>query len=127
MSDVKLVEQVIPLWFAYRRWAEELLVAAFGLVKAEDILVSHRGLNAIAGTNFFVRTHGVGVEVSKAPGVGGIDFDFDKPQPDVWRLQIFIEAQAADGNLPLQQFDPLLRDEDRLRAAVAGALSRAAT
>ena len=69
------------------------------------------------------RTHGIGVDVSKTPDVGGIDFDFDKPDPDEWRLSIFFERQYNEGNLPFNEYRPLVEDEDRLKAAIKGALS----
>ena len=66
------------------------------------------------------RTHGVGVDVSRTADVGGIDFD--KPEPDKWRLQIFFERQYNEGNIPLVEYRHLFEDEELLRAAIKGAL-----
>jgi hypothetical protein len=96
----------------------------FNLEKAEDILsVEYRGFNEIPGTNWMYRTHGVGVDISRTADVGGIDFDFDKPNPDEWRLSIFFERQYNEGNIPLAVYRHLYEDEDQLKAAIKGALS----
>jgi hypothetical protein len=81
-----------------------------------------RGVRVIPGTAWFIRTHGVGVDVYKTPDVGGIDFDFDKPHPDPWRLQIFIERQVNDGNLPYEIFRQLLDDDELMKKAIMEAL-----
>lgn len=121
--DVQLVKQTIPLWYANRAWAEELLVRAFGLSNAQDILSSeNRYLRQIPSTCWFVRPHGIGVHIFKAPEVGGIDFDFDKPDPDEWRLARFIEAQVNDGQFPYHIYRELLNDEDRFKRAISLAL-----
>lgn len=128
MTDlhVQLVKQAIPLWYANVAWAKELLVRAFGLANAQDILRhENRHLKQVPGTCWFVRPHGIGVDIYKAPGVGGIDFDFDKPDPDEWRLARFIEAQVNDGQLPYQDYRELLDNEARFKQAVSFALNGA--
>ena len=125
-SHVQLVKQAIPLWHANMAWAKELLVRSFGLANAEDILrKENRHLRQVPGTCWFVSPHGIGVDIFKAPGVGGIDFDFDfdKPDPDAWRLARFIEAQVNDGQLPYPLYRELLDDEDRFKHAVSLALN----
>jgi hypothetical protein len=123
---LQLVKQAIPLWYASRVWAEELLVRAFGLTHARDILrQENRHLRQIPGTCWFIRPHGIGIDIFKAPDVGGIDFDFDKPDPDAWRLARFIEAQVNDGQLPYQIYRELLDDEDCFRHAISAALNEA--
>ena len=102
-SHVELVRQAIPLWYAKVAWAKELLGRAFNFVDARDILrPENRHAQAIPGTCRFVRPHGIGVDIFKTPDVGGVDFDFDKPDPDEWRLTVFIKRQVNDGQLPLQ-------------------------
>lgn len=87
---------IIPLWYDQKAWAEELLVKSFNLDTAEDILKQeNRGNNPIPGTNWMYRTHGVGVDIYRTVDVGGIDFDFDKPDPDAWRLQIFLRNSTT--------------------------------
>jgi hypothetical protein len=124
MSDIELIKKIIPLWYAHKLWAEELLKRSFGLEKVQDILlVKHRGTKSVPGTNWIYRLHGIGVDISRTPEVGGIDFDFDKPHPDEWRLAIFIKRQYNEGNLPLGEYRHLIEDEERLEKAIEGALS----
>jgi hypothetical protein len=122
-SNVQLVEQAIPLWHANMAWAKALLVNAFKFSEPQEILRSeNRHLRQIPGTCWFVRPHGIGVDIYRAPGVGGIDFDFDKTDPDEWRLARFIEAQVNDGQLPYASYRELLDDEHAFKLAVATAL-----
>ena len=117
------VKAAIPLWYAQRAWAQELIMRSFGLQRAEDVLLREfRGVRAVPGTVWFIRAHGIGVDVFKTPDVGGIDFDFDKPDPDPWRMTIFIERQVNDGNLPYELYRELLDDEDRMKQAIEAAL-----
>ena len=123
MTDIELVKQIIPLWYAQYAWAEELLKKSYGFEKANEILgAEHRGSNKIPGTNWTYRTHGVGVDISRTPEVGGIDFDFDKPDPDEWRLLLFFEKQYNEGNIPLDSYRHLADDEELLKLAIKGAL-----
>ncbi len=117
--SVNPIKAAIPLWYAQMAWAKELISRSFGLEKAEEILCrERRGTHVIPGTMWFIRTHGVGVDVYKTPDVGGIDFDFDKPHPDAWRLRIFIERQVNAGNLPYEPYRNLLDDEDLMKKAI---------
>ena len=118
---VDLVRQLVPLWHAEMAWAKELIVRAFQLEKADDIL-RIRGRKHITGTNWSVSTHGIGVDVYKTPAVGGIDFDFDKPDPDVWRLQIFFEKQLNDGALDYSAYRELAENEELLISSIKEAL-----
>ncbi|MBF6025053.1 DUF6896 domain-containing protein [Lysobacter niastensis] len=125
-SHIELIRQAIPLWYANVAWANELLVRAFGLAEPQDILSGERRhFQAIPSTCWFVRPHGVGVDIFKSPDVGGIDFDFDKPDPDEWRLALFIERQVNDGQLSYAAFRDLIDDEQLLRQAVSAALNGA--
>jgi hypothetical protein len=117
------VRAAIPLWYAQMAWAKELIARSFGLQRAEDILrPENRGTRSVPGTAWFIRTHGVGVDIYKTPEVGGIDFDFDKQHPDAWRLTIFIERQVNDGNLSYELFRELLDDDESMKTAIAEAL-----
>ncbi len=123
MNDIELIKKIIPLWYSQKSWAEGLLKRTFGLEKAEDVLTSqYRGFKEIPGTNWTYRTHGVGVDISNIEDAGGIDFDFDKPDPDEWRLLIFFERQYNDGNIPHAEYHHLFADENLLKAAIKGAL-----
>lgn len=81
-KNQELIKNLIPLWYATRLWAEDLLRRYLDLADAVDILKpENRGKKPISGTNWMYRTHGVGVDIYKTEEVGGIDFDFDKPNP----------------------------------------------
>lgn len=122
----ELVRQAIPLWYAHVAWAKELLVRTFKLARAEDILrLEHRRMQKIPNTCWTVRPHGIGVDIFKTPSVGGIDFDFDKPNPDEWRLTLFIERQVNDGQLPYDLYRELVNDDDLMKQAVQEALNGA--
>lgn len=123
MNNIEKVRVLIPLWYAQRKWAEELLVRAFDLKEAKDILdPKYRGRINIPGTNWMYRTHGIGVDIYRTADVGGIDFDFDKVAPDPRRFRMFIEKQYNEGNLPLAEYRELYEDEGLLISAVEMAL-----
>ena len=117
-----LIKQLIPLWYAQIKWAEELLCRAFNL---DNVCHLPRGRNSIPGTNWMYVTHGVGVDVYKTNEVGGIDFDFDKPDPDPWRLQILFEKQYNDGNLNYELYRHLYEDDDLARDVIQKILASA--
>ena len=118
-EDIQLLRAVIPLWYAEMAWAKELLKRAFELNDAQEIMrPEFRGRRQIPGTTWFFRTHGIGVDVFRTSDVGGIDFDFDKLDPDSWRLAIFLEKQVNDGSLSYEKYGQLIDDEDRLKVAL---------
>lgn len=118
-EDARLLNNLVPLWHAEMAWANELLTRTFNLKRAQDILApEYRGRKKIPGTNWFYRTHGIGVDVYRTPEVGGIDFDFDKPEPDAWRLGIFLARQVNAGSLSYESYRHLVEDEERLQAAL---------
>lgn len=111
MNNQELIKNLIPLWHATRLWAEELLRRHLLLEAADEILKpENRGKRAIKGTNWIVRPHGVGVDIYKTEDIGGIDFDFDKPDVDEWRLKIFFRRQYNDGNLNFDSYRDLYED-----------------
>lgn len=117
-EDKRLIREVVPLWHAEMAWAKELLKRAYKLEDAQDIMrAEFRGLQQIPGTTWFFRTHGIGVDVFRTWNVGGIDFDFDKVDPDPWRMGIFLEKQVNAGSLSFEKYGKLIDDEDRLKAA----------
>jgi hypothetical protein len=121
-SDIELVRALIPHWYATRKWAEELLCRVLGLENASDVLrPEHRGRKAIPGSMWTYRTHGIGVDIDRGIRSGGIDFDFDKPDPDPWRLELFAEKQLNAGNLGPEYLD-LVDDEDRFKKAADAVL-----
>lgn len=124
MKDEDLIRNLIPLWYGVLAWAKEVLAHAYKLDDTKDILnLEFRGRNQIPGTNWFYRTHGIGVDIFKTPEVGGIDFDFGKKEPDEWRLKLFFEKQFNDGQLPYADYQHLAADEERLEKAIKIVLS----
>ncbi|MCQ4296880.1 hypothetical protein NAU58_14965 [Pseudomonas stutzeri] len=122
--DVNPIRAAIALWYAQMAWAKELISRSFGLEKAENILRSeYRGHRIIPGTSWYIRTHSIGVDVYKTLDTGGIDFDFNKPHPDDWRMRIFVQRQVNDGNLPFEPYRELLDNEELMSKAVTEALS----
>lgn len=123
-NHVRLIKQVIPLWYASRAWACELIARSFPLADAQEVMRLNRGkILRVPGTCWYLRRHGVGVDVYKTPDVGGIDFDFDKPHPDEWRLKIFFLKQLNDGLLSYPDYQGLAEDEGALDEAVKEALA----
>jgi hypothetical protein len=122
-EHVRLVRETLPLWYATMAWAKELLVRTFNLADAQDILSrEHRHFQQVPNTCWYIRPHGIGVDIHKTDDVGGIDFDFDKPDPDGWRLPIFIRRQVNDGQLPYSAYRELLNDDELMSATVTAAL-----
>lgn len=80
-------------------------------------------MSAILGTFCFIRTYGIGVDIFNNRDLGSIDLDFDKPDPDPWCMQIFIERRVNHGNLPYEPYRELINDEDRMKQAIKSALS----
>lgn len=115
MKDKELIQTLIHLWYAERMWAEELLKRTFGLDDAFEILGMRPDDDfPIPGTNWRCRTHGIGADIYRTEDTGGIDFDFDKPVPDAWRLKIFLEKQYNAGNLSKDLYRNLYEDDDFL-------------
>ena len=112
MTEVEAIKSLISRWYEAKSWAENLLCEHLELESPEDILDSeHRGRKKIGDTEWYSRTHGVGVDVCKPNNKGGIDFDFDKPDPDEWRLREFLIKQLNDGNLVKKNYKKFLQDD----------------
>ncbi len=125
MNDIEAANELIKKWYQARQWAEAFLCASLKLENANDILRSeHRGKRRIHGTDWQYRTHGIGVEISKSGNKGGIDFDFDKLEPDQWRLREFMIKQLNDGTLLKKIYRPLMQDENRFSLAFEKAVNK---
>lgn len=121
MTDKDLVQNLIHLWYAERAWAETLLKRTFGLDHAYEILELKRNEDfMIPGTNWHCRTHGAGVDIYLTEESGGIDFDFDRPEPDAWRLNIFLEKQFNAGTLSKELYRDFFNDDDHLNLLIKG-------
>lgn len=125
-DDTQLVSDLVTMWFSSRKWAEELICATFNLSSPDDFLANIRRFNKPRSGQFpnspwHYRIHGVGIDISKPNNCGGIDFDFDKPGVDQWRLREFMVKQLNDGAIPMRWYRPLLQDPARWSAALAAA------
>lgn len=126
--DAERIRHLITMWHATRAWAEAMLIGFLGLHAASDVLrPQHRGRSRLGHTTWFYRTHGVGVEFGKDDETDGIDFDFDKPAPDVWRLRLFAEKQLSAGHLGAREYGPLVADESRFARIAEEVLSVSGT
>lgn len=123
MTDVELIKLLLPHWYATRAWAEALLVQAFELEKASDVLLpQHRGRHDTPGSQWTYRTHGVGVEITCEGNRGGIDFDFDEPALDPWKLRDFALKQLNAKCLPTV-YNGLVTDPQRFEKAAEAVCS----
>jgi len=123
-SDIALMKNIIPLWHAQKQWGEVLLKTSLGLKKAEDILTSfeYREDHEVPGTKWIFRPSGKGVDIFDSNNKGGINFDFDKPNPCIWRLGIFFKRQYNDDKISHDLYYHIYHNQDILKAASVGAL-----
>jgi len=125
MNNEEIIKSIIPLWYAKLAWAKELLIKSFKFKNANEILSSpYRKEQIFPHTNWFFKCHGVGIDIYKTPEVGGIDFDFDKQDPDEWRLRIFFNKIYNNGELPYSEFQHLADDEELLEFTIKKVLSQ---
>ena len=125
-ADVEAIRGLIQDWYATREWAEQLLREHLGLASADEVLSQpHRGSGQLGDTEWHYRTHGGGVDVHLPGDRGGIDFDFDRPDPDAWRLEAFLVKQYNAGNLNKRTYRPFLQNRSRFSEAVEVALGQA--
>src|SRR5689334_22830133 len=105
MNDVELIRRLIPRWSARRAEFERLIIEKFNLERVNDVLSLGRHTRPlqIPGTQWYCWVHGIGVRITRADETGGIDFDFDKPHPDPWRLRIFAECQVEENSEDAEQ------------------------
>jgi len=114
---------IIPLWYAQRKWAEELIMRSLELDSPEEILTSEKRKNqTFPGTNWRFKVHGFGIDIYREEMVGGIDFDFDKPDPEPWRLKLFFERQYNEGSISLNEYRHLFEDEELLTLTIKESL-----
>ena len=125
-SDDRLVADLIALWHETRSWAEKLLCDTFDLQHVDDFMPSlaRKGTprtGQFPDSPWSYRVHGIGIDISKPNNRGGIDFDFDKPHIDRWRLREFMVKQLNDGSIPTRFYRPLMQDSGRWSAAMDAA------
>ena len=125
-DDDKLVADLVALWHQTRAWAEQLLSDTFDLSDANEFLptIAYSDIprsGQFPDSPWLYRVHGIGIDVAKSNNCGGIDFDFDKPNVDRWRLREFMVKQLNDGAIPMRYYRPLLQDADRWSSAMDAA------
>jgi hypothetical protein len=111
IREEDLIGRLVPLWHVTRRWAEDLLLVSLGFKRAGARPSPGHGV--IPGTNWFYRFHGYGVDIDCGMDCGGIDFDFNQPEPDAFRLHNFAQRQLNVGALDAAAYGALVRDEER--------------
>ncbi|MGV3607693.1 MAG: DUF6896 domain-containing protein [Planctomycetaceae bacterium] len=106
MSDADAANKLIEAWLAYRDMAAQILVTSLNLESPKEVLrPGFRGHHELPGTGWRYRTHGIGVDMVRKSGHGGINFDFSATPgrlfayPDWWRLCIFMRRVVHDKNV----------------------------
>ena len=125
-DDAALVADLVARWYQTRAWAEQLLCDTFDLPNVNDCLptMAHSDIprsGQFPDTPWHYRVHGIGIDIAKPNNCGGIDFDFDKPDVDRWRLREFMVKQLNDGAIPKRYYRPLLQDAGRWSSAMDAA------
>ena len=125
-NDDRLIADLIALWHETRSWAERLLCDTFDLQHANDFLPTSARTDIPRSGKFpdspwCYRVHGIGIDISKPNNRGGIDFDFEKPNVDRWRLREFMVKQLNDAVIPTRHYRPLVQDADRWSRAMDAA------
>lgn len=121
--DDQLIADLLALWHETRSWAEQLLCDTFDLQHVDDFMPALAQNDIPRSGQFpdspwFYRVHGIGIDISQTNNRGGIDFDFDKPDVDRWRLRDFMVKQVNVGSIPTRFYRPLLQDADRYSSAM---------
>jgi hypothetical protein len=125
------VQHLIADWISHRDAAAALLVDQLNLESPRDVLRrEHRGRHDLEQTGWSYRTHGIGVDVSRTNGHGGIDFDFSTTDgqlfapPDFWRLILFAKRSVHDRTIDSDKYRPIIDDAERYRDLIETELKR---
>ncbi len=125
------MQHLIADWILHRDAAAALLVAQLNLESPRDVLRrEHRGQHNLASTGWSYRTHGIGVDVTRTNGHGGIDFDFSAldgqlfAPPDFWRLVLFAKRSVHDRTIDSEKYKPIINDAERYRDLIEAELKR---
>ncbi|MCA8990096.1 MAG: hypothetical protein KDA78_20785 [Planctomycetaceae bacterium] len=119
MPEYDAANSLIDAWLAYRDMAAQLLVTHLNLESPKQILrPALRGKHELIGTGWCYRTHGIGVDVFRKNGRGGIDFDFSAipgrlfAYPDWWRLCIFMRRIIHDKTVDISPFAAIIANPE---------------
>ena len=125
VSDIDAAKQLITDWTAYRDMGAQILVDALGLDSPHNVLrPEHRGHHELPGTGWRYRTHGIGVDMVRKNGHGGIDFDFLASAgrlfayPDWWRLCIFMRRVIHDRTVDTSGYSQIIDAPDAYESLV---------
>ena len=120
--DATTIRRLIDDWVAYRDAAAALLVDKLRLDSPRDVLrPENRGRHELVGTGWAYRTHGIGVDVTRTNGHGGIDSDFSTTEgqlfaaPDYWRLVLFAKRSIHDPTIDSTRYVEIIRDAEPYR------------
>jgi hypothetical protein len=113
---------LIAEWIANRDAAAALLVSELKLKSPREVLhPEHRGRRVLSGTGWSYRTHGIGVDVTRTNGHGGIDFDFSTRDgqlfepPDFWRIVLFAKRSVHDRTIDSAKYQPIIDNAENYR------------
>ncbi len=114
----------------HRDAAATLLVTELGLSSPRDVLLrEHRGHRNLGGTGWTYRTHGIGVDVTRINGCGGIDFDFSTEDgqlfapPDYWRITLFAKRSMHEKTIDAEKYRPIIDDPEQYRSLIEAELN----
>ena len=129
MTDVDAANRLIDDWLAYRDKAAQLLVTTLNLDSPDQVLMRpFRGHHDLVGTGWWYRTHGIGVDMVRKNGKGGIDFDFSSTPgdlfayPDWWRICIFMRRVVHDKKVDTTLYDSIIAKPFLYERTVQGVL-----
>ena len=131
MVTEAIINELIDDWLTHRDAAAALLVEQFSLNSPRDVLrAEHRGRRELPGTGWAYRTHGVGVDVTRINGHGGIDFDFALDgskmfaDPDWYRLHLFAKRSAHEKSIETQKYADIIDNIDKHRSMLESVIAR---
>lgn len=123
--DPDIIRDLIAEWTKHRDAAAALLVAQLNLHSPRDILKpENRGHHKLSRTGWQYRTHGIGVDVTRTNGRGGIDFDFSTDDgelfaaPDWWRLQVFAKRSVHDKSVDSDKYTAIIEQADEYQELI---------
>lgn len=113
MTELESMKELVTKWHESKKWAQCFICEKLNITNPRDILLpENRGRRQFPETEWFYRTHGLGVDIFKDNNKGGIDFDFDSEGINSFKLRIFMIKQLNDGKLTKRHYKKLLNDTE---------------